>query len=156
MENGPAWEKSWVKLPGCGSNGVWLLIIVSLLATSCLAHGRCSTNICEPNERRASTVKEKALYENRGRGGHLHQGPTSRHPYMHCASHLYNSAPFTKERMRPKEAKPRVLDTVPPPSKIARWSFTVTLISRLPSPGLVLTAFRDSSPISLSLVTQMQ
>ena len=107
-------------------------------------------------ERRASTVKEKALYESRGRGGHLLQVPTSQRPYMHCVSYLYNSAPFTKERMRPKEAKPRVLVTVPPPGKIASCSFTVTLISRIPSPGLVLTPFGDSSPISLSLVTQMQ
>ena len=61
MENGPAWEKSWIKLPGCGSNGVWLLIIVSLLATSCLAHSGCSANICEPNERRAAAAAAKSL-----------------------------------------------------------------------------------------------
>ena len=93
---GPAWEKSWVKLPGCGSNGLWLLIIVSLLVTYSLAHGRCSTNICEPNERRASIVKEKALYESGGRGVHLHQAPTCQHSYMHCVSYLYNSVPFYK------------------------------------------------------------
>ena len=63
---------------------------------------------------------------------------------------------FTKERMRPKEAKSHALVTVPPPGKIARCSLTVTLIARIPSLGLVLTPFHDSSPISLSLVIQMQ